>query len=80
MFEKIDEILKELENTISEESMTGGVDGYMTPNAFTKNPMSKSDKKKRKKNTSQGGYDQLAKVYDKYTESINRISSQISKI
>lgn len=80
MFDKIDEILKELEQILSEENVTGNVDGFMTPKAFTKKPMTKADKNKRKANTSQGGYSQLAKVYNKYTESIERLSSEISKI
>lgn len=48
----IDELIKEVEDELDEANVTGNVDGYDTPNAFS----GKNSDKKRKKTATQFGY------------------------
>ena len=47
----IDELIKEVEDELDEANVTGNVDGYDTPNAFS----GKNSDKKRKKTATQFG-------------------------
>jgi hypothetical protein len=48
----IEELVQEVEKELDETNVTGNVDGYQTPHAFSR----KSDKERRKKNATQLGY------------------------
>ena len=48
----IEELIKEVEKELDEANVTGNIDGYQTPNAFSR----KSDKQRRKKTATQLGY------------------------
>jgi hypothetical protein len=48
----IDELIEEVEKELEEANVTGNVDGYQTPHAFSR----KSDSQRRKKTATQLGY------------------------
>ena len=49
----IEELIQEVENELDETNVTGNVDGYQTPHAFSR----KSDNERRKKTATQFGYE-----------------------
>ena len=63
----IDELIKEVEDELDEANVTGNVDGYDTPNAFS----GKNSDKKRKKTATQFGYTLVNNDINNIDESIN---------
>lgn len=63
----IDELIKEVEEELDEANVTGNVDGYDTPNAFS----GKNSDKKRKKTATQFGYTLVNNDINNIDESIN---------
>jgi hypothetical protein len=64
----IDELIQEVEKELEEANVTGNVDGYQTPHAFSR----KSDKERRKKNATQLGYSLVDNDVDNITESAGK--------
>ena len=71
----IDELIKEVEDELDEANVTGNVDGYDTPNAFS----GKNSDKKRKKTATQFGYTLVNNDINNIDESINEASLQKGK-
>lgn len=63
----IDELIKEIEDELDEANVTGNVDGYDTPNAFS----GKNSDKKRKKTATQFGYTLVNNDINNIDESVN---------
>ena len=63
----IDELIKEVEDELDEANVTGNVDGYDTPHAFS----GKNSDKKRKKTATQFGYTLVNNDINNIDESIN---------
>jgi hypothetical protein len=63
----IDELIKEVEDELDEANVTGNVDGYDTPNAFS----GKNSDKKRKKTATQFGYTLVNNDINNIDESLN---------
>ena len=63
----IDELIKEVEDELDEANVTGNVDGYDTPNAFS----GKNSDKKRKKTATQFGYTLVNNDINNIDESVN---------
>jgi hypothetical protein len=60
----IDELIHEVEKELEESNVTGNVDGYQTPHAFSR----KSDSQRRKKIATQLGYSVVDNDVDNITE------------
>ena len=60
----IEELIHEVEKELEESNVTGNVDGYQTPNAFSR----KSDSQRRKKIATQLGYSVVDNDVDNITE------------
>jgi len=60
----IEELIHEVEKELEESNVTGNVDGYQTPNAFSR----KSDTQRRKKIATQLGYSVVDNDVDNITE------------
>ena len=60
----IDELIQEVEKELEEANVTGNVDGYQTPHAFSR----KSDSQRRKKIATQLGYSVVDNDVDNITE------------
>lgn len=71
----IDELIKEVEDELDEANVTGNVDGYDTPNAFS----GKNSDKKRKKTATQFGYTLVNNDINNIDESVNEASLQKGK-
>lgn len=71
----IDELIKEVEEELDEANVTGNVDGYDTPNAFS----GKNSDKKRKKTATQFGYTLVNNDINNIDESVNEASLQKGK-
>ena len=63
----IDELIKEVEDELDEANVTGNVDGYDTPHAFS----GKNSDKKRKKTATQFGYTLVNNDINNIDESVN---------
>ena len=64
----IEELVQEVEKELEEANVTGNVDGYQTPHAFSR----KSDKERRKKNATQLGYSLVDNDVDNITEAASK--------
>ena len=71
----IDELIKEVEDELDEANVTGNVDGYDTPHAFS----GKNSDKKRKKTATQFGYTLVNNDINNIDESVNEVSLQKGK-
>jgi len=60
----IAELIQEIEQELDETNVTGNVDGYQTPHAFSR----KKDKKRREKNATQLGYSIVGDDVDNISE------------
>jgi hypothetical protein len=60
----IEELIQEVEKELEEANVTGNVDGYQTPHAFSR----KSDSQRRKKTATQLGYSVVDNDVDNITE------------
>ena len=67
----IDELIKEVEDELDEANVTGNVDGYDTPNAFS----GKNSDKKRKKTATQFGYTLVNNDINNIDESVNEATN-----
>jgi hypothetical protein len=65
----IDELIKEVEDELDEANVTGNVDGYDTPHAFS----GKNSDKKRKKTATQFGYTLVNNDINNIDESVNEV-------
>jgi len=70
----IDELIKEIEDELDEANVTGNVDGYDTPNAFS----GKNSDKKRKKTATQFGYTLVNNDINNIDESINEDTKRVN--
>lgn len=70
----IDELIKEVEDELDEANVTGNVDGYDTPNAFS----GKNSDKKRKKTATQFGYTLVNNDINNIDESINEDTKRVN--
>jgi hypothetical protein len=71
----IDELIKEVEDELDEANVTGNVDGYDTPHAFS----GKNSDKKRKKTATQFGYTLVNNDINNIDKSVNEASLQKGK-
>ena len=65
----IEELIQEIENELDESNVTGNIDGYNTPNAFSDG--SKKFSNRRKKTATQLGYELVDGDVNNIDESIN---------
>jgi len=70
----IDELIKEVEDELDEANVTGNVDGYDTPHAFS----GKNSDKKRKKTATQFGYTLVNNDINNIDESINEDTKRVN--
>lgn len=63
----IEELIQEIENELDESNVTGNIDGYDTPNAFS----GKNSNNRRKKTATQLGYELVDGDVNNIDESIN---------
>lgn len=67
----IEELIQEVEKELDEANVTGNVDGYQTPHAFSR----KSDNERRKKTATQFGYELVDNDVNNIDESINEVGA-----
>jgi len=70
----IDELIKEVEDELDEANVTGNVDGYDTPHAFS----GKNSDKKRKKTATQFGYTLVNNDINNIDESVNEDTKRVN--